>query len=264
MVYAGIQTSRRVARLSWMQRDVFRSLLHICDDYGRFEADAGMIRAVLYAPILDKVTERDVQAALLRCAETGVGLVKLYTVHGRGYGKVINYRQNLKKRRAFYPDEEERDEADLFTTAPPATGDPPSEKKERKKEGGRARCATPARPTAFESSETETEWVARIEREWPQINVREQLMAAVVKRRQQGRTLERDWFENNWLPKCSKTYTGSQAATIEAEPEGWRDWVVIKFPNCVHVRGGKCVARFFTDLPAEIRLLAIEELEASE
>jgi hypothetical protein len=116
MVYAGIQTSRRMARLSWFERDVFRSLIHVADDYGRFEADPELLRSVLYGPCLAKVSVRDVQGALMRLAQTDIGLVKLYTVRGRGYGKVNNFRQTLQKRRALYPqDEDDPPPADLFT-----------------------------------------------------------------------------------------------------------------------------------------------------
>lgn len=131
MVYGGIQTSRRMARLTWMQRDFFRGLLHVADDYGRFEADAEMLRAVLYGPMLSKVSVRDVQEALMRCAASEIGLVKLYTVEGRGYGKVYNFRQTLMKRRALYPDEDgAAQEPELFPAGAPEPPPP-----ERKKEG---------------------------------------------------------------------------------------------------------------------------------
>ncbi len=107
MVYAGIRTSRRFARLSWFERDLFQGILHVADDYGRFEVDVGMLRTVLYGPSLHKVSERDLQGALLRFGEVGIGLVKFYAVAGRGYGKVLNFRQTgLTKRRGWYPDEE--------------------------------------------------------------------------------------------------------------------------------------------------------------
>jgi hypothetical protein len=132
MVYGGIQNSRRMAKLSWFQREFFRGLLHAADDYGRFEADAELLRSVLFALDLSKVSKRDVQEALLRCAAPEVGLVKLYTVKGQGYGKVINFRQTLKKRRGLYPDEEgDTPEPELF--AEPATAAPVKERKKEEK-----------------------------------------------------------------------------------------------------------------------------------
>lgn len=229
MVYGGIQTSRRVARLNWFQQVFFRSVFHVCDDYGRFEADAGMLRTVLFAPQLGKVPERDVKDALLRCAEQDVGLVKLYAVRGRGYGKVVNYRQDgLRKRRALYPGEDDQDEPDLFTSSPPSTADPPSRKKERRKEGARARGAAPAPAPACIDEETESKWIARLEAKRPDVHIREQLMLALADRRKKGRALERLWFENSWLKNCSRTYNGpSTAKAVQGvaditEPEAWR------------------------------------------
>lgn len=106
MVYAGIRTSRRFCKLSWFHRDLFMGVLHACDDYGRFEADAEKLWSVLYALDRARVTMRDVQEGLRRMGAQEIGLVKYYTVRGVGYGKVHNYRQTgLKKRRALYPDE---------------------------------------------------------------------------------------------------------------------------------------------------------------
>lgn len=132
MVYAGIRNSKRFARLSWFERDFFMGLLLVADDYGRFEAEPDTLRTVLYGPLLSKVTMRDVQGALMRFAATETGLVKLYTVKARGYGKVHNFRQlGLAKRRALYPDEDGKEaEPDLFAleSGPPEgrkEGNPP-------------------------------------------------------------------------------------------------------------------------------------------
>jgi hypothetical protein len=130
MLYAGIRTSRRFCRLSWFQRDLFVGLLHACDDYGRFEADAEKLWAVLYALDRARVSKRDVQEGLLRFTAADIGLVRFYTVRGVGYGKVHNFRQNgLKKRRALYPDED-GSEPELFTGPPVETV---SGRKERRK-----------------------------------------------------------------------------------------------------------------------------------
>lgn len=136
MLYAGIRTSRRFCRLSWFQRDLFVGILHACDDYGRFEADAEKLWSVLYALDRARVAKRDVQDGLRRFAAAEVGLVKYYTVRGVGYGKVHNYRQHgLKKRRALYPDEA-GDEPELF--------DEPPARHEGKKEGNSPHSPPPA------------------------------------------------------------------------------------------------------------------------
>ncbi|HWA07939.1 MAG TPA: hypothetical protein VG838_00580 [Opitutaceae bacterium] len=113
LVRMGIVTSDRVCRLSPVVQLFFRNLLHICDGAGRFEARAAILRAVLYAPSLHKISERDVQGWLTQCHQAG--LVKLYTVGGAGYGKVLNYGQRDTKRRVLYPAED----GEQLSLAPP-------------------------------------------------------------------------------------------------------------------------------------------------
>lgn len=264
MVYAGIQTSRSVAKLNWFQRDFFRGVLHACDDYGRFEADAGLLRTVLYAPMLDKVTERDVKGALLRCAEASVGLIKLYTVRDRGYGKVVNYRQtNLKRRRALYPDEDDADDPDLFSTAPP--GDAPIQR-ERKKEGrGSARGAPKPPPPRFVRVETAEECVARLRDEWPHIDIDAELALALKNRRKVGKELDLVWFEEHWLPKCGPKYQApsqSAAAAPVREPEGWLDHLRTVYGHLAWVQALPEDARF-PDLPKPVQLELVKEIKRS-
>lgn len=130
LVRAGIVTSDRVCRMPPHVQLFFRNLLHVCDGAGRFEARAAILRAVLYAPSLHKVSERDVQGWLTQCHEAG--LIKLYTVGGAGYGKVPNYGQRDTKRRILYPPE---DGEQLPLAPPDPEPDPkPSEREEKRRD----------------------------------------------------------------------------------------------------------------------------------
>lgn len=133
MVYAGIRSSKRVSKLSWFHRDLFHGVLHACDDYGRFEVDVDELRSALYGLDLAKVSKRDVQDGLMRLGAMDVELVKYYTVRGKAFGKVYNYRQNgLRKRRALYPDEDGvTPEPELFPVS--AVQSPPEERKKEEK-----------------------------------------------------------------------------------------------------------------------------------
>ncbi|HLP07923.1 MAG TPA: hypothetical protein VK178_07135 [Opitutaceae bacterium] len=146
MVRGGVVSSQRLAGLSWFQQIVFRDLLHVADDAGRFEANPTLLRAALFGANLHKVSERDVQGALVACHQAG--LVKLYTVEGRGYGEVLRFGQEgLRTRRVMYPGPEPQPEDALpGFAAPPASppevihNPPPSPdfsrpvRKERRKE----------------------------------------------------------------------------------------------------------------------------------
>lgn len=219
MVYAGIRTSRKIERLSWFERDFFLGLILVADDFGRFEADAEMLRTVLYGLLIAKVSVRDVEGALVACHEAG--LVKLYRSGGRGYGKVINFRQKLTKRRALYPDEEgPPGDTELFTTAPPPPI--PIIQKEGRK-GGRAERATP-------TPESQELWLERMQQVHPEIDVPAQLRLAKRNRERAGKKLDRVWFERHWLSHTGREVTfdgdtlGSEVTT-EAEPEAWRAYL---------------------------------------
>ena len=117
MVRGGVVSSQRLAGLSWFQQIVFRDLLHVADDAGRFEANPTLLRAALFGANLHKVSERDVQGALVACHQAG--LVKLYTVEGRGYGEVNRFGQEgLRTRRVLYPGPEPQPEDALPGFAP--------------------------------------------------------------------------------------------------------------------------------------------------
>lgn len=245
MVYAGIRTSRRFARLSWFHRDFFYGLLNAADECGRFENDADVLRAALYAPLLSRVSKRDVQGAVIACHQAG--LVKLWTgVDGRGYGEVVNYRQTgLKRRRSNIPPPQ---------GAPPEPGlfgDGTDEEKEekRRKGGGRAERAMPPAPDFL--VESLEDWLARLRAQWPGVDVPAEVAAAEKAKAKQGRKLEREWFERHWLPKCSPVVSAGELPWPGAEsqelpePEGWREVIA----QSVYGPGGQHEARTWGDLP---------------
>lgn len=120
MVRGGIISSQRMANLPWFAQVFFHKLLHVCDDAGRFEAEPTQLRPALFGAALQKVSERDVQGALVACHQAG--LVKLYTVEGRGFGEVRKFGQEkLKSRTVLYPGPEPQPEDALpgFTAPPP-------------------------------------------------------------------------------------------------------------------------------------------------
>lgn len=130
IVYPELRGSAKFARLSWFHRDFFYGLLGVADPKGRFEADIDLLRAALYAPILSKVSKRDVQDALAECHR--VGLVELWVAaDGRGCGEVVKWRTNLKKIESRLPARPGAPpEPELFSVA-----DPPLLSRDEQKEG---------------------------------------------------------------------------------------------------------------------------------
>jgi|GEM_PF-2877582 len=77
------------ARLNDRAKVFFFSIIVWADANWRFDADAQVLRAGLYRLCGDWVSRRDVRKMLRKCAR--LGLLKLYTVAGKGYGRLVQY-----------------------------------------------------------------------------------------------------------------------------------------------------------------------------
>lgn len=234
IVRPGIRTSAAFGRLNFFQRDLFYGLLSAAHTKGGwFEADAALLRAALFAPCLGKVSERDVRDGLLKLRE--VGIVKLWTGrNGRAYGAVEKYQQRFAYGEVLPPEahppgdelpldlfaDEEPPEPDEIETPPPAAPDPKPKQKRRESEEN-ARGAAPSTPTKVELQE---DWIGRIARAWPGVNI----LAELDKAKRKWGTVDRARFEKHWLTNCGETVsfaTVRTAAATEPEPEGWRAYL---------------------------------------
>jgi len=248
MIYAGLVTSDLKRRHRLPVREFYRDLLHVCDDHGRFEADAALLRAVLYAPILDRVSERDVEGYLQQLAAQKHGDIKLYTVRGRGYGKVTKWRQlALRKLVGDYPDEPGDPELPLGSGPEP----PPKEyKKERRKEG----TALP-----LIADESEQDWLARLQATHPTVDVRAELAACLRAKPKAGRK----WFERHWLanaePPLRAPGAPASVAVIEPEPEAWRLYLKDNYET--ESWADSAAACTWSDMPANWRAKIAREMK---
>jgi hypothetical protein len=73
----GILTSPRMARLGWAEEVMYRRLMSVVDDFGRYWADHGLLRAACYPRQLNKVSDSDVGKWLTVCPS---GADQRYTV----------------------------------------------------------------------------------------------------------------------------------------------------------------------------------------
>jgi hypothetical protein len=103
----GILTSPKVARLGWPEEVLYRRLMSVVDDFGRYFADPGMVRAACYPRQLGKVSDSDVGKWLHACADAG--LVRVYPASdGESYLELLNFRQQVRAKESKYPAHDER------------------------------------------------------------------------------------------------------------------------------------------------------------
>lgn len=100
LIRRAILDSERFNSLSWSAQNFFLRLLLVADDYGLYDARPVMLRSVLYPLALDKVSVSDVSSGLAACEEAG--LVRRYSVEGKGYLQIVGYGQR-QRTAAKYP-----------------------------------------------------------------------------------------------------------------------------------------------------------------
>ncbi|MGN6438512.1 MAG: hypothetical protein ACTHMM_18355 [Agriterribacter sp.] len=125
LIRNNILTSDPVNSLSWSGEVFYRRLLHVVDDFGRYDAREDVLRADLYKLKLDIVSKADVAKWKNECSEAG--LISLYSVDGKNYLEVLKFGQRLRSKKSkFPPPAAERGEV------PPSAaecGDPRAEEK---------------------------------------------------------------------------------------------------------------------------------------
>lgn len=86
----------------WMGDSFFRRLLHVADDYGRFDARPSYVRAKCYPTLLEMVRDADVQRLLAAC-ET-VRLIRVYTADSKAVGEILNFKQQVRAEKSKFPE----------------------------------------------------------------------------------------------------------------------------------------------------------------
>lgn len=90
----GILTSEIVDSLSESAEILYRRLISVVDDYGRYFGHPGLIRAACYPLKLDKVPEKRVQTLLEELGKTT--LIITYEVSGKKYIQINNFKQRQR------------------------------------------------------------------------------------------------------------------------------------------------------------------------
>lgn len=98
----GILTSQRMAKLGWAEEVFYRRLHSVVDDFGRYFADIGLLRAACYPRQLNKVSDSDVEKWLQ--ATEKAALVRVYPAEdGERYLELLDFRQQVRAKASKFP-----------------------------------------------------------------------------------------------------------------------------------------------------------------
>lgn len=114
----GILTSPRIAKLGWAEEVFYRRLHSVVDDFGRYYADHGLLRAACYPRQLNKVSDSDIGKWLTALVEAA--LVRVYPAQdGERYLELLDFRQQVRAKESKFPNPPSACAADA--TQPPAS-----------------------------------------------------------------------------------------------------------------------------------------------
>lgn len=100
LIRDGILTSEAVAALSWPAEVLYRRLMSVADDHGRFHALPKLIRAACYPLQIDKVSDADIGKWLTECVTAA--LVSVYPASdGKRYLQIEKFGQQVRSKSKF-------------------------------------------------------------------------------------------------------------------------------------------------------------------
>lgn len=103
IIREGILTSPRIAKLGWPEEVFYRRLMSVVDDFGRYYADPGLLRAACYPRQLSKVSDSDIGKWLRACVDAA--LVRVYPAQdGEDYLELLNFGQQVRAKKSKFPD----------------------------------------------------------------------------------------------------------------------------------------------------------------
>jgi len=102
VIKESVCTSDSVDNLTWFEECVFYRLIVNCDDYGRFDGRAAIIKNRLF-PLKENLTIKAVEAAVQKLANAG--LIALYVFEGKPYLYLPTWdkHQTIRAKRSKYP-----------------------------------------------------------------------------------------------------------------------------------------------------------------
>lgn len=99
IIREGILSSEKIDLLNWAEEVFYRRLQSIVDDYGRYEANAKLLRSKCYPLKTDDVKQSHIVSWLAACAKAG--LLVCYRVDGKDYIEILNFGQQIRAKSKF-------------------------------------------------------------------------------------------------------------------------------------------------------------------
>lgn len=98
----GILTSPKIAKLSWAEEVLYRRLMSLVDDFGRYFAAPDLLRGHAFPRQLNKVSDSDVGKWIQAIEEAG--LVRVYPAQdGERYLEIVNFGQQVRATKSKFP-----------------------------------------------------------------------------------------------------------------------------------------------------------------
>lgn len=111
LIKESICRSEEIDSLSWFEEVLFYRLIVTCDDFGRYDGRAKIIKGSCF-PLKD-ITEKDIDKALGKLS--ALGLVRVYEAQERPYLQLVTWdkHQRVRNQKSKYP--EYSDDCKLLT-----------------------------------------------------------------------------------------------------------------------------------------------------
>lgn len=91
-----------MSKLGWPEEVFYRRLHSVVDDFGRYYADPGLLRAACYPRQLNKVSDPDIGKWLRACVDAA--LVRVYPAEdGERYLEVVDFDQQIRAKKSRFP-----------------------------------------------------------------------------------------------------------------------------------------------------------------
>ena len=265
-VRASAIESEAVNSLSWQAEVFWRRLLNRVDDFGRFTANANLLRAALFPLQLEKVNTAKVTQLLAECEKAG--LVFRYDAAGKQL-LVMNKWENGRAKRSDYAEPPanicERMKTYVYTCKHKHAYAPDSDSDSDTDTDAVGKSAAVAAPTSVSDSE------------WLQSLGQLPTYAGIDVGREHGKMVA--WCSANrkqptrrrfinWLNHAERPMQVGQARPPQRpairEPQGWKGYLNRTYPESVYSAGGKTEAHEWAQLPSDVQTKLAGEIRRNE